>query len=85
MRSHLSSFLDIDFQANSSQAQIADSSSTNAVKLFIRTHNETLSVIAVGVCNEDRSPVGNQSLRRSPTPTSFAEIVGDDSQYFTRT
>jgi hypothetical protein len=26
--------------------------------LFIRTHNETLSVVAVRVRNEDRSPVG---------------------------
>ena len=26
--------------------------------LFIRTHNETLSVVAVCVCNPDRSPVG---------------------------
>jgi hypothetical protein len=25
-------------------------------QLFIRTHNETLSVIAVRVCNPDRSP-----------------------------
>jgi hypothetical protein len=27
-------------------------------QLFIRPHNETLSVVAVCVCNEDRSPVG---------------------------
>jgi hypothetical protein len=27
-------------------------------QLFIRTHNETLSVVAVRVCNPDRSPAG---------------------------
>jgi hypothetical protein len=27
-------------------------------QLFIRTHNETLSVIAMRVCNPDRSPIG---------------------------
>jgi hypothetical protein len=27
-------------------------------QLFIRTHNETLSVAAMCVCNKDRSPVG---------------------------
>jgi hypothetical protein len=26
-------------------------------QLFIRVHNETLSVVAMRVCNEDRSPV----------------------------
>ena len=36
-------------------------------KLFIRTHDETLSVAAMRVCNPDRSPVDNQSLRRSPS------------------
>jgi hypothetical protein len=48
------------------QPQIADSSSRKAVNFFIRVHNETLSVVAMRVSNEDRSPVGNQSLRRSP-------------------
>jgi hypothetical protein len=27
-------------------------------QLFIRMHNETLSVVAMCVCNPDRSPVG---------------------------
>jgi len=27
-------------------------------QLFIRVHNETLSVVAMRVCNPDRSPVG---------------------------
>jgi len=35
---------------------MADSSSTNAVS--IRTHNETLSVVAMRVNNPDRSPFG---------------------------
>jgi hypothetical protein len=35
-----------------------DSSSINAVKLFIRSHNETLSIAAMRVRNPDRSPVG---------------------------
>jgi hypothetical protein len=35
-------------------------------QLFVCTHNETLSVAAMRVCNPDRSPVRNQSLRRSP-------------------
>jgi hypothetical protein len=38
--------------------RIADSSSKNAVSFFIGMHNETLSVVAVCVCNPDRSPVG---------------------------
>jgi hypothetical protein len=43
-------------QANSPQARIADLSSTNAVSFFIRTHNETLTVITMSVTNEDCSP-----------------------------
>jgi hypothetical protein len=30
------------------------------------------------VSNEDRSPVGIDSCDTAPTPTGFAEIVGDD-------
>ena len=40
-------------------------------QLFIRTHNETLSVAAMRVCSPDSSPAENQSLRHSPTETSF--------------
>jgi len=29
-------------------------------QLFIRVHNETLSIVAMCVCNEDRSPVAIQ-------------------------
>jgi hypothetical protein len=46
-------------------------------QLFIHTHNETLSVIAVCVCNEDRSPVRVDSCDTAPTPTGFAEFVGE--------
>jgi hypothetical protein len=45
-------------QVNSSQERIADSSSTKAVQLFIRTHNETLTVAAMRVYDPDCSPVG---------------------------
>ena len=44
---------------------------------LIRTHNETLSVIAMRVHNPDRSPVGVNRCDIAPTPTSFLEIVGD--------
>jgi hypothetical protein len=44
-------------QANSPHAQIADSSSKNRRQLFIRSHNETLSVAAMRVSNPDGSPV----------------------------
>jgi hypothetical protein len=43
-------------QANSAQVQVAASSSKNAVSFSIRTHNETLSVVAMCVNNPDRSP-----------------------------
>jgi hypothetical protein len=45
---------------------------------FHRPHNETLSVIAVRVCNKDRSPARIHGCDAAPTPTGFAEIVGDD-------
>ncbi len=45
---------------------------------FIRAHNETLSVVAVCVCNKDRSPIGINSLGHSPNSTGFAEIVSGD-------
>jgi hypothetical protein len=47
-------------------------------QLFIHAHNETFSVIAVCVCNPDRSPVGINRRDAAPTPTGFAEIVSDD-------
>jgi hypothetical protein len=47
-------------------------------QLFIRTHNETLSVTAMRVSNEDRSPFGIHGGDAAPTPTGFAELVSDD-------
>jgi hypothetical protein len=46
-------------------------------QLFIGTYNEPLSVVAMCVCNEDRSPVGIHGCNAAPTPTGFAEIVSD--------
>jgi hypothetical protein len=47
-------------------------------KFFVRSHNETLPVVAVCISNEDRLSVGINRCDAAPTPTSFAEIVGDD-------
>jgi hypothetical protein len=47
-------------------------------QLFICSHNETLSVVAMCVSNEDRPPVAIYSCDAAPTPTGFAEIVSDD-------
>ena len=47
-------------------------------QLFIRVHNETLSVVAMCVCNKDSPPVGIGSCYTAPTPTGFAQIVSDD-------
>jgi hypothetical protein len=41
-------------------------------------NHETLSVIAVRICNEARSRVGIHRCDAAPTPTGFAEIVSDD-------
>jgi hypothetical protein len=41
-------------------------------------HNETLSVIAMRVGNEDRATARILGCDTAPTPTGFAEIVGDD-------
>jgi len=46
-------------------------------QLFIRVHNETFSVAAMRVSNEDRSPVGIHGCDTAPTPTGFAQIVSD--------
>ena len=45
---------------NNRLTQIALSSSTNAVSFFIRSHNETLSVIAMCVSNPDCAPFAIQ-------------------------
>jgi hypothetical protein len=46
-------------------------------QLFIRSHNETLSVVAVCVCNPDCSPVGINRWDAAPTPTDFDNSVID--------
>jgi hypothetical protein len=47
-------------------------------QLFTRVHNETLSIVAMRVCNPDRLSVGINRLDAAPTPSCFAEIVGDN-------
>jgi hypothetical protein len=47
-------------------------------QLFIRSHNKTLSVAAVRVSNPDCSPAGIYRRDAAPTPTGFAEMVGDN-------
>jgi len=42
----------------SSQPRIADSSSRKSGQLFIRTHNEAMTVAAMRVSNEDCPPAG---------------------------
>jgi hypothetical protein len=53
-------------------------------QLFIRMHNETLSVVAVRVSNEARSPVGINRRDEAPTPTGFAQVVGRDGSALPR-
>jgi hypothetical protein len=57
---------------------IAASSFQKRSQLFIHTHNETLSIVAMCVSNPDRSPRRIKSRYVTPTPTGFAEIVSDD-------
>jgi hypothetical protein len=44
-------------QDNSPQFRVAASSSKKSGQLFIRSHNETLSIAAMRVCDPDRSPL----------------------------
>ena len=44
-------------------------------QLFVRVHNETLSVVAMCVSNEDCSPARIHGRNAAPTPTGFAEIA----------
>jgi hypothetical protein len=46
-------------------------------QLFIRVHNETLSVAAMCIGNKDYSPLCGHACDATPTPTGFAEIIGD--------
>jgi hypothetical protein len=50
-------------------------------QLFIRVRNETLSVVAMRVGNEDCSPIGINRCDAAPAPTGFAESVSDDFHY----
>jgi hypothetical protein len=48
-------------------------------QLFIRTHNETLSVAAMCVSNEIVRPLESIAEDAAPTPTGFAEIEAASS------
>ena len=58
------------------QAQVSLYHCDSSLQPFIRVHNETLSVVAMRVGNEDCSPVRIYGWHTAPTPTGFAEIVG---------
>jgi hypothetical protein len=51
-------------------------------QLFVGVHNETLPIIAMRVCNPDRSPLAIHSRNTAPTPSGFAKIVSDDLPVF---
>jgi len=46
-------------------------------QLFIRTHNETLSVTAMRVNNPDCSPVAIHGRDAAPTSTGLLEVISD--------
>jgi len=46
--------------------------------LIISVDDETVSVVAMCVSNEGRSPVTIHGCHTAPTPTGFAEIISDD-------
>jgi hypothetical protein len=50
----------------------------NVVQLFIRVHNETLSIVAMCISNENCSTLKIQYWDAALTPTGFAQIVSDD-------
>jgi hypothetical protein len=47
-------------------------------QFFVGGDDESLSVVAVCISNEDRLSVGINRCDAAPTPTGFAEIVSDD-------
>jgi hypothetical protein len=63
-------------QSDLPPARTADSSSTKRRQLFIRVHNETLSV-AMRIGNKDYSPLFSHACDATPTPTGRTEIVSD--------
>jgi hypothetical protein len=48
-------------------------------QLFIRSHNETLSVAAMCVSNEDRSPVSINGVHAAPAPTGWMKAAKDSN------
>ena len=77
----LAAFAGYDFQLAKFAQSIAETNRPfqfqKRRQLFIRVHNETLSV-AMRVHNPDRSPFAIQGRDVAPTPTCSAEIVSDD-------
>ena len=51
-------------------------------QFFVGGDDESLSVVAVCISNEDRLSVGINRCDAVPTPTGFAEIVSDDFPVF---
>jgi hypothetical protein len=49
---------------------------------FIGVHNEPPSVVAVCVSNPDCPPLTINGRNTAPTPSGFAQIVGDDFPIF---
>jgi hypothetical protein len=45
---------------------------------FVRGNDKPLSIAAMRVSNEDRSPFDIHGIDTAPTPTGFARIVSDD-------
>jgi hypothetical protein len=56
------------------QKMARESAKCKRSQLFIRTHNEAFSVVAMRVCNPDRWLFGINRCDTAPTPTGFAEI-----------
>jgi hypothetical protein len=56
---------------------IADFDFQKRCQLFIPAPNESLSIVAVRINDPDRSPVGINCSNAAPTPTGFAEFVGN--------
>jgi hypothetical protein len=59
-------------QTGASAIQVPKTQST------FHPHHETLSVVAMRVCNEDCPTARIHRCDAAPTPTSLAEIVSDD-------
>ncbi len=50
-------------------------------QLFIRSHNEALTVAAMCVSNPDRAPARIQGCDAAPTPTGFAKRIRRAAQF----